>query len=169
MGIGGVNERILRNVEIVRADSGQHIAQVRTLFVEYAKSLGISLCFQGFDEELAGLPGKYAPPSGRLLLALLDGQPAGCVGLRALDSRVCEMKRLYVCPDCQGMRIGRLLADAIIKEASAIGYSVMRLDSLRSMKAAKSLYRSLGFREIPPYYNNPIEEAEYLELQLGPL
>jgi putative acetyltransferase len=155
-----------RKIEIVRADSGQPVEHVRTLFVEYAQSLGFSLCFQGFDEELAGLPGKYAPPSGFLLLALLDGQPAGCVGLRVLDGRICEMKRLYVRPDCRGMQIGRLLADAIIKEASAIGYSAMRLDRLRNMTAAKSLYQSFGFREIPPYYNNPLEGVECLELRL---
>ncbi|HVK55000.1 MAG TPA: GNAT family N-acetyltransferase [Burkholderiales bacterium] len=156
----------LRKIEIVHAGSSRQIEQVRTLFIEYAQSLGFSLCFQGFDEELAGLPGKYAPPSGRLLLALRDGQPAGCVGLRVLDDRVCEMKRLYVRPECRGLQIGRLLADAIIKEAKAIGYSAMRLDRLRSMTTAKSIYQSFGFREIPPYYNNPLEGVEYLELRL---
>jgi len=140
--------------------------EVRKLFAEYAKSLVISLEFQNFDAELAGLPGEYAPPNGRLLIAISDGHPSGCVALRKLDERVCEMKRLYVRPQFQGLRIGRSLAECIIAEAKGMGYESMRLDTLPSMKIARSLYVSLGFCEIAPYRHNPIEGTAFMELAL---
>jgi ribosomal protein S18 acetylase RimI-like enzyme len=145
---------------------GRHIDDVRPLFTEYAASLGFSLCFQGFDDELAGLPGAYAPPLGRLLLARVDGVVAGCVALRPLDEGVCEMKRLFVRPAFHGRGLGRQLVERLIKEGSAAGYPAMRLDTVPSMTAALGLYASIGFVDIPPYRPNPIPGARYLELVL---
>ncbi len=139
---------------------------VRSLFKEYADSLGIDLCFQDFQEELATLPGSYAPPDGRLLLAFHNDQPAGCVALRPLEPGICEMKRLYVRPAFRSLGVGKLLAEQVISEARTVGYRRMRLDSLPSMTAALGLYRRLGFREMPPYRANPIEGAVFLELEL---
>ncbi len=140
---------------------------MRELFTEYAASLGFSLCFQSFDTELAELPGKYAPPAGRLWLAESGGEPAGCVALRRLEDGVCEMKRLYVRPQFRGKGIGRILAEAICKEASAAGYEKIRLDTVEPMmQSAVELYRRMGFREIAPYCSNPIAGALYMELQL---
>src|SRR5207248_8762977 len=138
-------------ISIIQAESPEHIASARKLFLEYAQSLGFSLCFQSFDEELATLPGKYAPPKGALLLAYVDGQPAGCVALRPLDGDhdSCEMKRLFVRPDFRRHRLGRALVDRIIEEARRIGYTRMRLDTVADrMKEAVALYRTLGFREV---------------------
>jgi ribosomal protein S18 acetylase RimI-like enzyme len=140
----------------------------RALFEEYATSLGFSLDFQGFPGELAELPGAYSPPTGRLLLARVDGDPAGCVGLRRIGDGVCEMKRLYVRPAHHGTGLGRQLATAIVEEARRAGYATMRLDTMPSMRAAIALYESLGFRSIPPYTDNPLEGARFLELALGP-
>jgi ribosomal protein S18 acetylase RimI-like enzyme len=151
---------------IVDATAFDEVLTVRCLFEEYATSLGIDLCFQGFEKELAGLPGGYAPPQGRLLLALQDGQTAGCIALRPLEPGTCEMKRLYVRPAFRTHGIGRLLVDRVIQEARQAGYRHMRLDTLPSMVAALALYRRLGFREIAPYYENPVEGAVFLELQL---
>ena len=154
-------------VSLTRAASTEEIAEVRQLFLEYAESLGFSLCFQGFDEEVKNLPGAYAPPRGRLLLASLHGESAGCIALRELDPATCEMKRLYVRPNCRGKRLGRLLVDGIIAEARSIGYERMRLDTIgSSMQDAIALYRRRGFREIEPYRTNPIAGALYLELSL---
>lgn len=150
-----------------QASSPEQIEEARRLFLEYAASLGFSLCFQGFDEEVKTLPGAYAPPNGRLLLAQEHDRSAGCIALRALDPSICEMKRLYVRPDYRGKGIGRLLVDAILAEARAIGYERMRLDTVESsMQDAVALYRRRGFREIAPYRTNPIAGVLYLELLL---
>ncbi len=139
---------------------------VRALFQEYAASLGIDLCFQNFDKELAGLPGEYAPPAGRLLVAVDEDRLAGCVGLRRIDDGICEMKRLYVRPTHRGTGLGRTLAEAVIAAAREIGYSTMRLDTLPSMTAAIKLYGSLGFADTQPYRFNPVEGVRYMELVL---
>jgi putative acetyltransferase len=153
---------------IVQAKTPAQIAQARILFLEYANSLGFSLCFQSFDKELAGLPGEYAPPSGRLLLAECGGESVGCVALHEFEPRVCEMKRLYLRPTYRGKGLGRKLAEAIIKEARAIGYQRMRLDTVEPMmKDAVQLYRVLGFHEIAPYCQNPLPGAMYMELELS--
>ena len=158
---------VVKDFSFRQAESPVQIAQVRELFLEYAQSLGFSLCFQNFDEELANLPGDYAPPEGRLLLAEFEGQVAGCVALHKLDEGICEMKRLYLRPQFRGKGLGRVLADRIIAEARQIGYQRMRLDTVEPvMKDAVAMYRKIGFREIAPYRENPIAGALYMELQL---
>ena len=150
-----------------QAESLAQIAQARELFLEYAQSLGFSLCFQNFDEELAGLPGDYAPPKGCLLLAECEGQLAGCVALHALEPGVCEMKRLYLRPQFRGKGLGRAMAERVIAEARLIGYRRMRLDTVEPvMKDAVAMYRKLGFKEIFPYCENPMAGALYMELEL---
>ena len=144
----------------------EQLRQTRDLFQEYAASVGVDLCFQSFDEELATLPGNYAPPQGRLILASHDGLAAGCVAFRRIAAGVCEMKRLYVRHAFRGLGIGHLLVDRVIVEARAAGYERMRLDTLPSMGAAQELYRARGFREIPPYTRNPVPGALFLELEL---
>lgn len=152
---------------ITQATSPTQIAQVRDLFLEYAQSLGFSLCFQSFDQELAGLPGDYAPPDGRLLLAEFEGQLAGCVALHKLDGKICEMKRLYLRPQFRAKGLGRALAETIIAEARVLGYQRMRLDTVEpAMRDAVAMYRRLGFKEVAPYCQNPIAGAMYMELQL---
>jgi len=155
-------------IEIIQATSPAEVEMMRELFTEYADSLGIDLCFQGFAGELAGLPGMYAPPEGRLLPAgdAEGGRIAGCAGLRRLADGVGEMKRLYVRPAFRGRAVGRLLATAILDEARAIGYRRVRLDTLPSMAEAQRLHTSLGFVDIPPYRENPIPGARYLEVAL---
>jgi len=152
---------------LVQAESSAHVVQARELFQEYAQSLGVDLCFQNFEQELAGLPGHYASPDGRLLLAEYDGQLAGCVALHKWDNGICEMKRLYLRPSFRGKGLGRAIAEKIITDARSIGYQRMRLDTIEPlMKDAVEMYRKLGFREIAPYRPNPIAGAMYMELQL---
>jgi putative acetyltransferase len=158
---------VLRKFSFHQAESHSHIDQARELFLEYAESLGFSLCFQNFEKELADLPGDYAPPQGRLLLAEYNGQLAGCVALRPKESGVCEMKRLYLRPQFRGKGLGRILAERIIAEAREIGYQRMRLDTVEPvMKDAVAMYRKLGFKDIEPYCANPEAGAMYMELQL---
>jgi putative acetyltransferase len=150
-----------------QVESPAHIVQARELFLEYAESLGFSLCFQSFDQELAGLPGDYAPPDGRLLIAEYRGQLAGCVALHKLESGICEMKRLYLRSQFRGRGLGRVLAEAVIAEARAVGYRKMRLDTVEPvMPNAVAMYRRLGFVEIEAYRTNPIAGALYMELRL---
>jgi len=152
---------------IFQAESPTHIVQARELILEYAKSLGFSLCFQNFAKELEELPGDYAPPRGRLLLAESEGRIAGCVALRAREAGICEMKRLYLRPQFRGKGLGRILAERIISEARAIGYERMRLDTVEPvMKDAVAMYRKLGFKEIAPYCENPMAGTLYMELTL---
>jgi len=153
--------------QFFQAESPQQVAQARELFLEYAQSLGFSLCFQNFDQELAGLPGDYAPPLGRLLLVEYEGELAGCVALHPLQPEVCEMKRLYLRPQFRGKGLGRALAERILAEARQVGYHFMRLDTVEPvMKDAVAMYRKLGFREIAPYCENPVTGAMYMELKL---
>jgi ribosomal protein S18 acetylase RimI-like enzyme len=152
---------------IVPAEEPMQIDHVRTLFREYTSLLGFSLCFQSFDAELAGLPGEYRPPEGRLLLAFSHKTAAGCVALRRLEHSICEMKRLYVRPEFRGRGLGRDLVLALIERARESSYERMRLDTIAaSMTEAVGLYRSLGFEEIAPYHNKPIPGAIHLELDL---
>ncbi|MDQ3799392.1 MAG: GNAT family N-acetyltransferase [Acidobacteriota bacterium] len=155
-------------IEIIQAETPAQIEQARVLFREYEAWLGLNLCFQNFAEELAGLPGRYAAPSGRLFLALADGEkPAGCIALRKLEEGVCEMKRLFVREDFRGRKIGDILIEKLIEEARAIGYRKMRLDTYPpKMAKAVRLYEAHGFREIPPYYHNPFGETLYMEKDL---
>jgi putative acetyltransferase len=153
-------------LRLIEAHLPEHLSKVHELFTEYAAAIDVCLCFQNFEQELAHLPGKYAPPEGRLLMALDCSQIAGCVALRKLPAGVCEMKRLYVRRQFRGKGIGGALAVAVIEAARQIGYTRMRLDTLSSMKEALALYRSLGFRNIEPYYANPVTGATFMELKL---
>ena len=155
-------------MRIVQAQSETEIEQVRELFGEYVAWLGINLCFQNYDKEVADLPGDYAPPRGRLLLALDDdGTAAGCAALRNLGNEVCEMKRLFVRPAFRGQRLGWRLAEMVLTEARALGYERIRLDTLPGkMDRAIAMYRVLGFKDIAPYYNNPVAGAAFMELEL---
>lgn len=166
-GPGGVYGSCMPSVTIHVAEVPEDVARARELFEEYAAGLGFSLCFQDFDQELATLPGKYAPPAGRLLLACCDDAVAGCGALRPLKPGICEMKRLYVRPAFRGRHLGRRLAETLMAEAKVIGYASMRLDTIpQKMAEAERLYRGLGFREIPAYYDNPREGVRYFELRL---
>ena len=154
-------------VDLIQATLPEHIEHARTLFMEYGKSLGFSLCFQSFDEEVKNLPGAYGPPDGRLLLAWCADHFAGCIALRKLENGICEMKRLYVRPDDRGRGSGRVLVERLISDARAIGYERMRLDTVEpAMKDAVALYRRMGFREIAPYSSIPVEGAIWMELEL---
>ncbi|HEX4487819.1 MAG TPA: GNAT family N-acetyltransferase [Terriglobales bacterium] len=149
------------------AETPEQIQTVRELFLEYANSLNFSLCFQGFDKELAELPGEYAPPEGRLLLALSDGAVAGCGALHKLGPQICEMKRLYLRRSYRGKGLGRVLCERILSEARQIGYRHLRLDTVEpSMMDAVAMYRRMGFREIAAYRSNPVAGAKYMEIDL---
>jgi putative acetyltransferase len=158
-------------IRLLEPEGAAWIGRTRALFREYAQALPIDLCFQNFDAELDALPGDYAPPQGLLLLALVDDEVAGCGAFRPLPdvdyANACEMKRLYVRPAFRRFGLGRILAQALIDRATGAGYSAMLLDTLDDMEAARGLYRSLGFEEIPPYYYNPIAGAHYLKVALG--
>lgn len=158
-------------VELLTPATPELLGATRAIFRDYANSLGIDLCFQDFDAELARLPGEYAPPQGALLLAQVDGKVAGCGALRALPevdhANACEMKRLYVRPAYRGIGLGRLLAQALLDRGLQAGYSAVLLDTLDDMETARSLYASLGFEETAPYYFNPIPGAHYLKANLG--
>jgi putative acetyltransferase len=153
--------------EIMLATSAKQIEEARSLFREYEAWLGMSLCFQSFEEEVAGLPGKYAPPIGRLYVAYVDGEPAGCIALRKLEPGVCEMKRLYLRESARGLGLGVRLIEQVIADAQEIGYAKMRLDTYPpKMGKAVSLYEAHGFYEIPPYYDNPHAGVLYMEKTL---
>jgi ribosomal protein S18 acetylase RimI-like enzyme len=154
-------------MKIIQAKSDEDVHQVRGLFEEYAAWLGFSLCFQNFDKELAELPGDYAPPDGRLLFAMESDQVAGCIALRKIGDGIGEMKRLYVRPEFRGQGLGRSLTETIIEAARNLGYRRLRLDTLPGkMDQAIAIYRSLGFKDIERYYNNPYEAAAFMELTL---
>jgi ribosomal protein S18 acetylase RimI-like enzyme len=157
-------------IRLLEPDSAEWLDAARSIFLEYAEGLGVDLCFQGFEAELDSLPGEYASPAGALLLALVDGQVAGCGAMRALPDAdyadACEMKRLYVRRAFRGFGLGRQLAQALIDRALQAGYSNILLDTLDDMEAARGLYEALGFEEIPPYYFNPIPGAHYLRCEL---
>lgn len=154
-------------IEIVQAETPEQIEEAQTLFREYEKWFGMNLCFQNFDEEVKNLPGKYAKPDGRLLLAVINGKTAGSIALRKSENDICEMKRLFVRPEFQGLGIGKLLIEKLFVEARAIGYRKMRLDTYPpKMQKAVELYNSYGFRQIPPYYHNPYGETLYMEKDL---
>ncbi len=154
-------------IDILQAETSEQIEIARSLFREYEAWLGLDLCFQGFEAELAGLPGKYARPDGRLYLAFRDEKPAGCIALRRLDANVCEMKRLFVNDGFRGLNIGVQLIEQLISDAREIGYSSMRLDTYPpKMGKAVSLYESHGFRPIERYYNNPHADVLFMELSL---
>lgn len=158
-------------IELLTPATPELLAATRAIFREYAGSLGVDLCFQNFEAELDTLPGEYTPPRGALLLAMVEGEVAGCGALRPLpdsdDANGCEMKRLYVRPAYRKFGLGRLLAQALLDRGLQAGYSSMLLDTLDDMEAARGLYASLGFKEIPPYYFNPIPGAHYLKADLG--
>ncbi len=157
-------------VELATPHGAEQLEEVRTIFREYAAQLGVDLCFQQFDEELATLPGEYAPPRGALLVARVDGELAGCCALRPLDTadyqNAAEMKRLYVRNAFRGFGLGRQLAEATLDAARQAGYTCVLLDTLDDMEAARALYEELGFTDIPPYYHNPIAGAHYLKADL---
>lgn len=159
------------NIRLITPKEVQALDATREIFREYAESLGVDLCFQNFEAELAGLPGDYAAPGGHLLLAWVDGQLAGCGAYRPFPDSdyadACEMKRLYVRPAFRRFGLGRLLAEALLDKASETGYSTVLLDTLDDMEAARELYVTLGFEEIPPYYFNPIPGAHYLKADLS--
>ena len=153
-------------MNVIHVQTPQHIEEIRRLFREYEQFPGVDLCFQGFESELAGLPGRYGPPSGALVMALDGEQAAGCVAMREIEEGICEMKRLYVRPRYREASLGRKLACSIIEQAAALGYTLMRLDTLDTLKQAMGLYESLDFKKIGPYYDNPLPGVVYWERAL---
>jgi putative acetyltransferase len=157
----------MNEIAIIEAESPEHIEQARALFREYERWIELDLCFQGFEDEVRNLPGKYAPPEGRLLLAFAGTKPAGCIALRKLSENICEMKRLFVREEFRRLGIGRLLIEKLLAEAAAIGYEKMRLDTFPpKMSKAVELYKTYGFYEIEPYYDNPFGETLYMEAEI---
>ncbi len=156
-----------RAISIAAAEGPADMERVRALFLEYQDWLGVDLCFQGFEAELATLPGAYAPPKGGLWFAKADGEIAGVAGVRPFKDGLCEMKRLWVRPAFRGRGLGRRLAERTIAAARAAGYRAMCLDTLGHLTAARAMYEDLGFREITAYYDNPLDDVRYLELELG--
>jgi GNAT superfamily N-acetyltransferase len=154
------------SIAIQKISSAEDLEEIKVLFREYEKFLGVSLCFQNFEEELAKLPAKYAEPEGAIFLAKVDGTSAGCIALWKLEEGVCEMKRLYVRPEFQGFGLGKRLASAIIEEAKKKGYKKMKLDTLRRLESANHLYKSLQFIETIPYNYNPEDDVAYFEKDL---
>ncbi len=161
-------DKMAQNISLkfVEEEDLENLENVKILFTEYSNSLDIDLCFQDFNNELKTLPGKYIKPSGSLILVFVDENLAGCVALKKLEDKVCELKRLFVRNQFRGLKIGKILLEEIVKEAKEIGYAYMRLDTLPSMKSAQGLYEKLGFYDIEPYTYNPIEGARYMELKL---
>ena len=153
-------------IGIIKANTSELITQAKSLFLEYAESLSFDLCFQNFDNELEDFPSQYSPPTGNLFLCFFKNEAIGCVGIRYFEKDICEMKRLYVKPEYRGKGVGKELAISAIKSGKELGYEYMRLDTLSSMETANQLYKSLGFIEIDPYRDNPIDGAIYLELNL---
>lgn len=153
-------------MEIEILEGYGRLDDVKALFREYAASLSVDLCFQHFEEELDGLPGRYAGPGGRLYLALAGGSHAGCIALRRLDGERCEMKRLYVRPAFRALGLGRALAERVIADAQTLGFRQMLLDTLFAMSGAQALYERLGFSDVPAYYDNPVPGARYMGLAL---
>lgn len=157
-------------LEFITPETAAQLQETRLIFLEYAAQLGVDLCFQNFDDELAGLPGDYASPQGALLLALIDGDIAGCCAMRPLQSsdypNACEMKRLYVRKPFRRFGLGRQLAEALMDAARMAGYRHLLLDTLNDMESARALYADLGFEDIPPYYHNPIAGTHFLKLDL---
>jgi putative acetyltransferase len=158
------------SIVLMPALTGVHLDAIHSLFLEYQQDIGVDLCFQGFEQELAGLPGDYLPPYGMLLLALVDSEPAGCCAFRSLPdsdhANACEMKRLFVRRAYRGLGIGRLLVDQTLLHAQQAGYNAMLLDTLSDMEAARALYAEAGFEEVAPYYHNPLPGAHYLRVLL---
>lgn len=155
--------------EIVHIDDpfdAAFLQDLRALFLEYEEAIGVKLDFQDFEVELAGLPGYYAPPEGAVFFARVDGKLAGCVAMKKFGPGTCEMKRLFVRPGFRGLSLGRILAERLMEHAKTLGYARMRLDSLPTMKAAQTLYWALGFKEISPYYDNPIDGTLFMEADL---
>ena len=152
--------------EFLHVTEGEMIEEIRKLFLEYARSLEIDLDFQDFETELKTLPGKYQPPDGALILALVEGREAGCIALRKISKDICEMKRLYIREEYRGLGLGKKLVGMIIDEAVNKHYQYMRLDTLPTMKSAQSLYSSFGFYDIEPYVYNPIQGTRFMELKL---
>ncbi|HLZ99412.1 MAG TPA: GNAT family N-acetyltransferase [Steroidobacteraceae bacterium] len=160
----------LRDAEyrLVEGSEPHHYEMAGVLFREYAGQLGVDLCFQNFDSELNQLPVMYGKPGGCLLLVMRGARPVGCGALRKLSARVCEMKRLYIRNEARRLNLGRRVAERLVERAAALGYEAIRLDTLDHMAAARNLYRSLGFREIAAYYDNPLANSVYMELPLAP-
>ena len=154
------------SIEIVERYDEQSISEIKDIFIEYRKDLGLDLSFQDFQDELEELPGEYSPAEGAILLARDEDKTVGCVALRKIDETTCEMKRLYVKPEYRGEGLGRKLSKSIIEKARDKGYEKMKLDTLTTLKEANELYRSLGFEECEPYRYNPLEDALYMELEL---